>query len=84
MFSFERPENYKYFIARRNWDDAYPEYEYLYYDSEKSSVIWSKEKSQHFDYHSSRVIAGLVKRSEVENDNCEYGLIPNDIFLNLD
>lgn len=83
--NFERPETYRYFITRRSLDCA--EYEYLciqHFDFKESEMIWSKEKSQHFDYHTSRVIAVLIKRSDVENNNYEYGLTPNDIFLDVD
>ena len=81
MVSFEHPEKYRYFITRCTWSDN--EYEYLYYGFENSASFWSKEKLQNFDYHSSLVIVGLLKRIEVGNNRYKYGLTPNDIFLNV-
>ena len=80
MFSFERPENYKYFIARRS---SYIDYYYFSHDPKNKEVDWSKEKLQKFDYNSAIAIIELLYRLDKQKQVYahEYGLVPDNIFL---
>ena len=81
MFSFERPENYKYFIARRS---NYVYYYYFSHDPKNKKMDWSKEKLQKFDYNSAIAIIELLYHLDKQKQGYsvyEYGLVPDNVFL---